>query len=67
MEGLDYWVDSSIDAERGLLRIRFRDLTDEEIRKIRGIVGHDVPIEFVEREWTDRLFIGKSSLELLKL
>lgn len=67
VEGLDYWVDSSIDAERGLLRIRFRDLTDEEIRKIRGIVGHDVPIEFVEREWTDKLFIGKPSLELLKL
>lgn len=66
VEGLDYWVDSSIDAERGLLRIRLRDLTDEEIHKIRGIVGHDVPIEFVEREWMDKLFVGKPSLELLE-
>jgi hypothetical protein len=59
-----YRVDSRVDVERGLLRLIFRDLIDEEIQKIRGLVGHDVPIEFEKREWRDQLYIGKPSLML---
>lgn len=56
-----------IDMERGLLHLEFKDLTDEKIQTIRGLVGYDVPIEFEEREWKDQLYIGKPPLMLEEL
>lgn len=47
-----------IDAERGLLTVSFSDLTDEDIARITGLVGADVPMELVERPWVDRIYVG---------
>lgn len=56
------YAHKSIDFERGLLRLEYlQDFTQHDIEEITLLVGKDVPIEFVEREWKDRLYIGESS------
>lgn len=55
------WIPADVDLEDNLLLIWFRDLTNEEMNYVRGIVGYDVPIKFKEREWVDRLYVGEPS------
>jgi len=59
-ESLDLRAMKSIDFERGLLRLEFlRDLTQLDVEEITLLVGKDVPVEYVEREWKDRLYVGE--------
>jgi len=61
-ESLDLRAIKSIDFERGLLRLEFlQDFTQQDIEEITLLVGKDVPIEFVERAWKDRLYVGEPS------
>ena len=59
-ESLDLRAIKSIDFERGLLRLEFlRNLTQHDVEEITLLVGKDVPVEYVERGWKDRLYVGE--------
>jgi hypothetical protein len=61
-ESLDLRAIKSIDFERGLLRLEFlQNFTRQELEEITLLVGKDVPLEFVEKEWKDRLYVGEPS------
>jgi len=63
-ESLDLRAIKSIDFERGLLRLEFlENFTQQDIEEITLLVGKDVSIEFVEREWKDRLYVGEPSFD----
>ncbi len=58
----DYLL-KEIDVEKGLLRLRLKDLTDEKVQAIMRLVGYNVPVLFEEIEWKDRLYVGRPSLD----
>jgi hypothetical protein len=63
-ESGEYYGSYSINFDRGLLHLDLRDLDQGEIERISSIVGDDVPIEFEERPWRDRLYIGSPSYDV---
>jgi len=57
----EYFGSYTIDFERGLLHLYLSSLDVDEVERISSIVADDVPIEFEERPWWDRLYVGKPS------
>lgn len=63
-ENLDYLISADIDIEKGLLVLECRDLTDEIIQDVIGVVGDEVPIRFLERPCWDTVYIGEPSSDI---
>ena len=67
VENLDYSFVYHIDVQEGLLILEFKDLKDEEMQEIIRVAGDEVAIQFVERPWGDRLYIGEPSSDIESL
>jgi len=57
----EYFGSYAIDFERGLLHLDLSALDLDKVERISSIVVDDVPIEFEERPWWDRLYVGTPS------
>jgi hypothetical protein len=63
----EYFGSYTIDFERGLLHLDLSALDLDEVERISSIVAADVPIEFEERPWRDRLYVGTPSGDMKHL
>jgi hypothetical protein len=63
----EYFGSYTIDFERGLLHLDLSALDLDEVERISGIVAADMPIEFEERPWWDRLYVGTPSGDMKHL